>query len=263
VFDPEKYHDPVLHDEFLRPLLPYAAQFRFVLNQVDRLDGDDALMVAEDLTATLEEGGYVEPRLFSVAAAPTSGPPTGIDALSAHLADELDGKRLVAAKLVGDLGSAARHLGNLANVWRGASVDFASRWERVKEGAAAGLPPAAGPAGVEDALCRVEDFIAAVSVETGGPFGTLLRATFPSERVEESITAASASAAAAASQAPERASKRKRAGAAKTVEEAAAGAIEARIGEPLRELLSKRAVFGAEVAALGVAVAQADSQIGA
>jgi GTP-binding protein EngB required for normal cell division len=259
VFDPEKYHDPVLHEEFLRPLHPYASQFVFVLNQVDRLGGDDALIVAEDLMATLEEDGYVEPRVFSVAAAPPSGPPGGMEALTEHLAGELDAKRVGAAKLVEDVGAAARHLGDLGNVWRGTSVDFVSRWDRVKEGAAAGLAPVSGPAGIEDALCRVEDFIAAVSVETGGPFGTLVRATFPPERVEDGVAAAASAAAAVAPESPERGSKRKRAAAARTVEEAGAGVLEERIGRPLRELLWNRAVFGAEVAALGIGVAEAEA----
>jgi len=37
VLDPDKYADPLLHEEFIRPLADSADQFLFVLNQVDRL----------------------------------------------------------------------------------------------------------------------------------------------------------------------------------------------------------------------------------
>ena len=252
-FDPEKYHDPLLHDEFLRPLAPYAGQFVFVLNQIDRLTPSDAFMVAEDLTATLEEDGFAEPRLFSVAAAPASGPAIGIDALSDHLASQLDVKRLGASKLIEDVAAAARSLGERANVWEGSSVDFDARWDRVRQGAAAGVVPDAGPAAVEDALCRIEDFVAALSVETGGPFGEKLRATFPSVRIEQDVGAAVGAAATEADGLAEVTSKRKRSAAAQSIEDAAAVVLEQRVGVPLRELLRRRAYFGAEVAALGVA----------
>ncbi|PHQ50383.1 ATP-binding protein [Streptomyces cinnamoneus] len=57
VVDPEKYADAVLHERYLRPLAGYAEVTFVVLNQVDRLTGDAADQVLDDLRRLLDEDG--------------------------------------------------------------------------------------------------------------------------------------------------------------------------------------------------------------
>lgn len=57
VVDPEKYADAVLHERYLRPLAGHAEVTFIVLNQVDRLPGDAADLVLDDLRRLLDEDG--------------------------------------------------------------------------------------------------------------------------------------------------------------------------------------------------------------
>ncbi|MFD7667973.1 GTPase [Streptomyces sp. NPDC059788] len=57
VVDPEKYADAVLHERYLRPLAGHAEVTFVVLNQVDRLPGEAAVQVVDDLRRLLDEDG--------------------------------------------------------------------------------------------------------------------------------------------------------------------------------------------------------------
>ncbi|MFF3819265.1 GTPase [Streptomyces bluensis] len=57
VVDPEKYADAVLHERYLRPMAGHAEVMFIVLNQVDRLPGDAAHQVLNDLRRLLDEDG--------------------------------------------------------------------------------------------------------------------------------------------------------------------------------------------------------------
>ncbi|AZM93072.1 ATP-binding protein [Streptomyces sp. W1SF4] len=57
VVDPEKYADAVLHERYLRPLAGHAEVTFVVLNQVDRLPGDAADLVLDDLRRLLDDDG--------------------------------------------------------------------------------------------------------------------------------------------------------------------------------------------------------------
>lgn len=57
VVDPEKYADATLHEWYLRPLAGHAEVTFVVLNQVDRLPGDAADQVLDDLRRLLDEDG--------------------------------------------------------------------------------------------------------------------------------------------------------------------------------------------------------------
>ncbi|MEE1753684.1 GTPase [Streptomyces sp. SP18CS02] len=57
VVDPEKYADATLHERYLRPLAGYAEVTFVVLNQVDRLPGEAAHQVLDDLRRLLDEDG--------------------------------------------------------------------------------------------------------------------------------------------------------------------------------------------------------------
>ncbi|MFD3542062.1 GTPase [Streptomyces sp. NPDC058662] len=57
VVDPEKYADAVLHERYLRPLAGHAEITFVVLNQVDRLPGESADLVLDDLRRLLDDDG--------------------------------------------------------------------------------------------------------------------------------------------------------------------------------------------------------------
>ncbi|WP_307065157.1 GTP-binding protein [Streptomyces sp. B3I8] len=57
VVDPEKYADAVLHERYLRPMAGHAEVMFVVLNQVDRLPGEAAEQVLDDLRRLLDEDG--------------------------------------------------------------------------------------------------------------------------------------------------------------------------------------------------------------
>ncbi|WP_010473990.1 GTPase [Streptomyces sudanensis] len=57
VVDPEKYADAALHERYLRPLATHAEVTFVVLNQIDRLPGDAAHQVLDDLRRLLDEDG--------------------------------------------------------------------------------------------------------------------------------------------------------------------------------------------------------------
>ncbi|MFD6532312.1 GTPase [Streptomyces sp. NPDC060184] len=57
VVDPEKYGDAALHERYLRPLAGHAEVSFVVLNQIDRLPGEAADLVLDDLRRLLDEDG--------------------------------------------------------------------------------------------------------------------------------------------------------------------------------------------------------------
>lgn len=188
VFDPEKYHDAVLHEQFLGRLSGYGDQFLFVLNQIDRLSPDGATGVSAHLRSVLVDDGFADPTLFLTAAAPPDGQPEGIEALRKHLQGRLDTKRIAIGKLVADAQTLLRDLADSAGVWEGASVDFGSRWRAVREISATEL--GGGVARREDALCRIEDLLAAIAAESGPGTGRRVRRQFDTAAVESAIDAA-------------------------------------------------------------------------
>lgn len=258
LFDPEKYRDPMLHEDFLRRLSRHGDQFLFVLNKVDRIARDELDAVVDDLKSALRDDGYDTPRVFPVAASPPGAAAIGVDTLAKHLANELDGKKIAAGKLLGDVRAAAERLGADAMVLGGASVDFEERWERIAVATAEGMSPGSGRAAVQDALCRIEDFIALVSVQVGTTFGSRIRSTFTPDRIEGDLEAVFE--AAIIDERPVVRRWRRR----KEVEPdrlAAMAELELRIGDPLRDLLRERAVFGASLASLAVTSAQVEARL--
>jgi tRNA U34 5-carboxymethylaminomethyl modifying GTPase MnmE/TrmE len=102
VFDPEKYADRIVHEEFLSPMAAYADQFMFILNQVDQL-GDDVEAVSNDLESRLTQDGYHEPAIVQCIA---SGD-VQVDEVAAAVDDRFDTKTTALAKAALDLRLAA------------------------------------------------------------------------------------------------------------------------------------------------------------
>ncbi|MFF4606405.1 GTPase [Streptomyces sp. NPDC001339] len=113
VVDPEKYADAVLHERYLRPMAGYAEVMFVVLNQVDRLPGDAADQVVDDLRRLLDEDGLAlgehgEPgaAVFALSAATGRGVAELREALGQFVAERGAADRRLAA----DVDAAAERL---------------------------------------------------------------------------------------------------------------------------------------------------------
>ncbi|MFG3205370.1 GTPase [Streptomyces sp. NPDC048192] len=102
VVDPEKYADAVLHERYLRPMAGHAEIMFIVLNQVDRLPGDAADQVLDDLRRLLDEDG--------IALGEHGEPGARVLALSALTGDGIGELREVLGEFVAERGAAARRV---------------------------------------------------------------------------------------------------------------------------------------------------------
>lgn len=249
VFDPSKYADPSLHEEFLEPLSDYRDQFLFVLNKIDTLDAGAEATIMADLRRLLGEDGYRQPRVFPIAADPLSGEPRGIGPLEAHLQEELDAKRIAVSKWLIDIARELRRLGHEAGVWDGASVGLRERWARDREAALGAILQSQGRGGRSDAVCRLEDLVAMIAVEAGPRAGARIETLFPEGEVERALDEAEQATALALE------SSRRRKKAMRAAQSAGRRVLDQRIGRPLRAELESRARFGAVLAEAGLTAA--------
>ncbi|QKV94931.1 50S ribosome-binding GTPase [Streptomyces sp. NA02950] len=126
VVDPEKYADAVLHERYLRPLAGYAEVTFVVLNQVDRLPGEAADQVLDDLRRLLDEDG--------LALGEHGEPGAAVLALSALTGEGVGELRDMLGRLAAECGAAERRLA--------ADVDGATarlRPQYVADGGSVGL----------------------------------------------------------------------------------------------------------------------------
>ncbi|MFE2508885.1 GTPase [Streptomyces naganishii] len=102
VVDPEKYADAVLHERYLRPLAGHAEVMFVVLNQVDRLPGEAADQVLDDLRRLLDEDG--------IALGEHGEPGATVLALSALTGEGIGELREALGQFVAERGAAARRI---------------------------------------------------------------------------------------------------------------------------------------------------------
>ncbi|MDG4864493.1 50S ribosome-binding GTPase, partial [Streptomyces sp. T-3] len=102
VVDPEKYADAVLHERYLRPMAGHAEIMFVVLNQTDRLPGDAADLVLDDLRRLLDEDG--------IALGEHGEPGATVRALSALTGDGVGELREALGQFVAERGAAARRI---------------------------------------------------------------------------------------------------------------------------------------------------------
>lgn len=102
VVDPEKYADAALHERYLRPLAGHAEVTFVVLNQIDRLPGEAADLVLDDLRRLLDEDG--------VAVGEHGDPGATVMALSALTGEGVADLRELLGRFVQDRTAAARRL---------------------------------------------------------------------------------------------------------------------------------------------------------
>ncbi len=131
VVDPEKYRDRVLHSEHLVPLMRHHERFRFVFNQIDRVEDDDIAVLVADLAAALRADGVKNPVIWVAAADPPLGPPIGVEAIWEALIAELNLKTENDTDLASEL---RRGLDLLAPHIR--PIGFGLRWDQARQAAA-------------------------------------------------------------------------------------------------------------------------------
>ncbi|MFC8393431.1 GTPase [Streptomyces sp. NPDC057238] len=102
VVDPEKYADAMLHERYLRPMAAHAEVMFVVLNQTDRLPGEAAEQVLDDLRRLLDEDGIVLGEYGE--------PGTTVQALSALTGDGVGELRESLARFVAERGAPARRI---------------------------------------------------------------------------------------------------------------------------------------------------------
>ena len=159
VTDPEKYRDARFHNDYLKPMSQYAAQFIFVMNQVDRLTPAQAEEVCHDLVIALESDGLDGVSVIPIAAAPRSGPPIGMDHLSAVLHAKQESRAGLYGKLLTDLTTTTTALEDQA----GSGLDFDARAEQAVSAAAELLATGDSPA----AVATLAGFLDSLAVEVG------------------------------------------------------------------------------------------------
>lgn len=248
VFDPVKYADRTIHDDFIAPLADHHQRFMYVLNKVDTLYGPDIPEVGNALVKELRGDGVRVDRYFAVAADPNGRPPRGVDALVAHLNERLDAKKVLNGKRLADVRQAVRAIARCARLHRGFDVGFDRRWQEVQDALVDELLDPDRRAALDDTLCQLEDFVAGVSAETGGTFGRRVVDAFPPERLEAEMRKASGLGTEPGSEPA-------------GDEEIVAAEMYRRIGKPLRELFWDRATLGAYLASLSVEALQAEAKL--
>ncbi|MER5892226.1 GTP-binding protein [Streptomyces sp. NPDC001876] len=113
VVDPEKYADAALHERYLRPLAGHAEVTFVVLNQIDRLPGEAADLVLDDLRRLLDEDGMAvgehgEPGATVMSLSALTG--DGVADLRELLGRFVQDRTAAAARLSADVAAAAARL---------------------------------------------------------------------------------------------------------------------------------------------------------
>ncbi|GAA2420654.1 GTPase [Streptomyces glaucus] len=113
VVDPEKYADAVLHERYLRPMAGHAEVMFVVLNQIDRLPGEAAEQVLDDLRRLLDEDGialgeYGEPGATVLALSALTG--DGVGELREALGQFVAQRTAPARRISADVDAAAWRL---------------------------------------------------------------------------------------------------------------------------------------------------------
>ncbi|MFI0719944.1 ATP-binding protein [Streptomyces sp. NPDC021224] len=169
VLDPEKYADAALHERYLRPLAGHADVTVLVLNQVDRLPGDSADLVLDDLRRLLDEDGLAvgehgEAGAVVLATSALTG--QGVADLRGVLAQIVAERAAAGRRLAADLDRTADRLRPLYVAEGGAGLTDPAREEFVDR-----LADAVGAAAAGQSAER--DWAAAARAACGTPWGRL------------------------------------------------------------------------------------------
>jgi GTP-binding protein EngB required for normal cell division len=259
LFDPDKYRDPIVHDEFLARLAEHRSQFIFALNKIDKLRPDDLQTVRQDLLETLAADGYDRPALFAMAADPPGVAARGIDLFREHVTERIDTKTVMLRKVIGDAARIVRMVGEAAGVWEGASVDFDRSWARVKSEVLAGVGSTSSQADREDALCRLEDLTALIAVKSAPVLDQEVRRIADRSIIEGLVTELATSE--SITQNPSLWNRLTGAEPSQKPDPRA-DLLDEKLGKPLAAIIWKRALLAATVTHAAVGATQLDDRIG-
>lgn len=261
LFDPDKYRDPIVHDQFLAQLAAHKSQFIFALNKIDKLRPDDLKTVRQDLFDTLAADGYPRPALFALAADPPGASPRGIDLFREHVTERIDTKTVMLRKVIRDAAGIVKRIADAAGVWQGGSLDFDKGWSRVRSEVLAGVGSESTQADREDALCRLEDLTAAIAVKAGPLLGPRVRQVADRDTIEALV--ADLAVAGPIDKAPSSGLWGKLTGADDEPTEPGPRAqlLERVLGDPLRVVLWKRALLAATITHAAVGAIQLEDRI--
>ncbi len=260
LFDPDKYRDPIVHDEFLAQLAEHKSQFIFALNKIDKLRPDDLQTVRQDLFDTLAADGYERPALFAMAADPPSASPRGIDLFREHVTERIDTKTVMLRKVIRDAAGIVKTIGEAAGVWEGSSLEFERSWAQVRTEVLAGVGSGSTQADREDALCRLEDLTAMIAVKAGPLLSRQVRRAADRDVIEALV--ADLAVAGPAEPVPGSGLWGRLTGADDEVAPSPRGhLLDDVLGNPLREILWKRALLGATVTHAAVGAVHLEDKI--
>jgi len=261
LFDPDKYRDPIVHEEFLSQLSMHKSQFIFALNKIDKLRSDDLQTVRQDLVDTLADDGYPRPALFALAADPPGATPRGIELFREHVTERIDTKTVMLGKVIRDAARIVRSVGEAAAVWRGGSLGFEKAWSGVSGEILAGVGSGSTQADREDALCRLEDLTAAIAVKAGPLIGNAIRSTSDRDTIEALV--ADLALAGPAEPPSEQGLWRRLTGGDEEVPVSGPRArlLDEMLGDPIRAVLWKRSLFAATVTHAAIGALQLEERI--
>jgi hypothetical protein len=246
VTDPEKYRDASLHHGYVGPLARYGDQFLFVLNQIDRIGGDDLDAIESDFRQALGEDGISTPEIVQMAADPVAGPPVGVDEFLESLDAALDRRRAVPRKALADLAGVAAEMIRSSSQAR--AVDFESDWAKQVSAAVALAREGKAAGGAHD----LAEYITRLATEMGGETETqLLGLAVDAHNTFLRCVESSAPA-------PQRRSwlRRRRPGGnvGQTEADSLMAAVDVELGDPIRDLLVRRGRAHAAITDLALAL---------
>jgi GTP-binding protein EngB required for normal cell division len=144
VLDPQKYADAAVHRRYLAPLAGHSAVTTVVLNQADRLTGQEAEECVVDLRRLLDAADFREPRVIVTSA--TTG--TGLDELRKVLIEAVSARRAASERIAADVDALLPRFAAYCGTGPEPARVEADRGPRLAEAFAA----AAGVAAVGDCL---------------------------------------------------------------------------------------------------------------
>ena len=159
VLDPQKYADAALHERYIKMMAPHESITMFVLNQSDRLGGDELDACIADLRRVLRADGLRDPHIL-----PTSViTGDGMNVLKSEIATRVHERKAALDRLSADLEVTAERLGRFCTSADGRGANDSKERVRLVDA----LADAAGARVVSDAVAR--SHMRASRLATGWP----------------------------------------------------------------------------------------------
>ena len=111
VLDPQKYADAALHYRYIRAMAPHESVTLFVLNQSDRLGGDELNACIADLRRVLRDDGLRDPHILATSAVTGDG----MKVLRSEIATRVHERKAALHRLSADLEVTAEGLGRFCS----------------------------------------------------------------------------------------------------------------------------------------------------